>query len=562
MKPIFSRFTVALWVALGFFISLLPAVEPIDLVPNDSELVVVLRNRSTDSATPKRIDVLQVVQQIPLLQQVGVDAIDLQNLLKNLNGILATLEVTPQQLQQEIIGEQLLFYYREKSNVRAEEGAVVVQLRDTARFTTLLEKINQLQVEGGELGKVVSYKTDTGTIFERTKPAGVEDTSEFYILKDKIFAISPNKESLETLLAQLSGRKKAEPFWRQQLEAHQLQQHPVLAMVNPRALDATLQNDLQQAGAGEKAFLSEFSKYWQKTESIGLGLTVGENRLDLQLSFRLQPLNLPTAERTALELLATPSDLWQIIPNDAMFAYSAHTDCAALSTIFSRFLLPADQQEIVSELSNVLHPFLEEHPLSDVVGGISGPNALWVALPTAKKQWVPNVTLAVKTKAGDSGEPARRTFQRSMDFTSRLVALQWKGFRVRTDQLGTVKRTTVRYDKHFPTGLAPSFAVKDDYLLLTSQPDLIADFTAPTPQVGKETGTTLMRISFRSCRTYLQQHSGEISMYMQREFPGSITKAELATMEQALTGLDQMELKLRPTKDGFRFNLQLQLTPK
>src|SRR5262249_39535944 len=153
-----------------------------------------------------------------------------------------------------------------------ERGVLLVRPAKPETLATLIERVNRLQTDSGEVKAVQEHAHRGVKYFERKKAGG---GSEFYCLEHGTLAFS----SVETEVKAFIDRDRETaavnvnpPVFAVSLKRLGLENAAAAMLVNPRALDAGIRLKIASGKPEEKAFLAWFGKYWESLDAAALYL--------------------------------------------------------------------------------------------------------------------------------------------------------------------------------------------------------------------------------------------------------------------------------------------------
>ena len=216
---------------------------------------------------------------------------EFKKLLDTQEKVLKELEITPRQLREELLGDAILFSFRQGPASKAEQdqGLFLIWARDKALLNQLLDRLNTIQKKTGELQEVRSHSYNDRTFYERIKLKNAVTESEYYFVKDNLLAFSSQLDVLKGVIdrekASLPADKKLVSFWSKLFDQLELQKSLFVLLVNPRSIDIELNLREKTAQGEQLAFLRQFRKYWQAFEGLAL---YADSRIDCEFGLSLQ----------------------------------------------------------------------------------------------------------------------------------------------------------------------------------------------------------------------------------------------------------------------------------
>ena len=547
-----------------------PRDELLRLVPDDMTFCIVVQDLRIRAANDKAHSFITRLLQVPFARE-KLDSPEIKKVFEMEKKVLKDLELTSTQVRDELLGDAIVFAYRQgpsktKDN---EQGMFLLWARDKMLLEKVVERINALQIKTGELKRIAAHTYKDQVFHERVKSKDNKESNEFYWVHDNYLVFSPRRQLIESVIdrqpEEPPGDKRA-PFWFNMMARLNIEKSFVSLLMNPRAFDAELMGHRLTAGNAEKAFLSEFLKYWQAFEGLGIYADVDED-LEVGLAIQVRKDALPTAAQRFFAEYSKPSPLWKVIPDDALFAVATRLDLPLLGDVFAGFLETGMLKEIHRSITDSMQPFLPATGKLDMLAKGLGPYwGMWIYAPsTADRSWIPQGILAVKVRDNADGANAELTVRNAIQFLLTTAQLFGKEkITVETIKDGSTEIRTLNYRGVFPEGFRPAFASKDGHLLFAGSPQSIKRFSAPGVNGAKETDETpLLRMSATGWRHYLANNKKDISIFL-----ASINGVDASTIGgqidlaiENLKAFDRIELIVRGRPEQGTIAFRLRMAP-
>jgi hypothetical protein len=188
-----------------------------------------------------------------------------------------------------------------------------------------------------------------------------------------------------------------------------------------------------------------------------------------------------------------------------------------------------------------------------------------MAPPTAEKGWFPHTLLAIRVRPGPKGESVDADILTTVNFYAQLAVVTHNQKKKNPLSLKTLvqDKVEVKYlsgEGVFPSGLSPSFAVKDGHLLLASSPEVLARFRPAKAAPAED--VPLLRLSAPELRRFLRERREPLLEAAVAS--NGLTKAEAARRLDALTAilslLDRIEITHRSESGKAALTIRLQTT--
>jgi hypothetical protein len=498
---------------------------------------------------------------------VGLSASpDLQKLLDADKFLQTTLKVDAEKLRDEILGDALVFAYRPgpAGKPEAEQGLMLLRARDPKLLAELIDRINELQRQSGELKELETLKHEGVTYFRRVDG---NKTSSFYMLRGPVLAFTSQEAMLREAIDREAkcGTDEETPVGKQFRLAN-AQKAMVSLWINPRAFDEDMARKAKDAPVSEATVLKTFLVYWKALDSIVLSLDLQKD-LELKLAVRARVEQLPAAARRFLSEGAKPSDLWQRFPPDAMLAVASRFDLAALVEMVQMFLPPEMNNSMKDAVDRGFGATLGHDLITDVLPFVGPDWGMCVVAPSSEdKAWFPQTVFALRVQPGDKKPPVDQTVLGAINFFAGMAVLSHnakggEALRLKTVSQGAVE---VKYltGGNLPEGLQPAYALDNGYLVLANSPETIARFrTTPPPSKKPPTDDVpLLRISFKEIRRFAKERREALAAAAAEK--NQITKEEagkkLDGLLDVLQLIDRLELSQRTGAGQGAFTLRVQ----
>jgi hypothetical protein len=458
------------------------------------------------------------------------------------------LELTSTQLSEDIFGDALVLAYRpgQPSKSEEEQGLFLVWARDPVLLARLVERINTLQKDSGDLNRLEQCEYHGSTYYRRNERAGVN----YYYLHGPVFAFAPR----EDILRELMDRDREAPKDADSPIAAQLRQlgvnHCLAALwVNPRAFDAVLfeqalQRQADTASEPRTVALRTLSVYWKALEGIALSVSLDKD-FALALAVRAKLDQLPPSAQRFLRAAAQPSEVWQHFPDNALLGIAGRVDVPAFVAMLGEFLADDTKKSVQSMLASTVEAILGKDTVRGLLPGLGPDWGVCVAAPPAgAKGWVPHIIGAVHVVRGSGGVSIALTLDNALRALATLAVFhhnhgQPGPLRLNSTLQDEIEVHYLANEEQFPPGVQPAFAIKGNYLLVGSSPEAIGRFHAAPPDGSPPptAGVRLLQLSLSGWYQYLKERRGAIIEYA--------TARNQISQEEANRRLDHLLVVLR-----------------
>jgi hypothetical protein len=461
-------------------------------------------------------------------------------------------------LRDDVLGDAVVFAYRPgpPGQPEREQGLFLVRARNPAALAALVRHLEQAQKASGELKEVVARTHQGVKYYKRVEGKA----THFYLLRGPVLAFSGQEEMLRQAIERERSAPAVPPV-ATRLGELGLGRSLVALWLNPRAFDAVVTAGMTRAG---QAGARTFAGCWKALRSVGVGLSHGED-LRLSVVVRASPEHLPPSARRLLATAARPSDLWPVIPEDALLAVGGRLDPSALFELLGEFMTPAGRRALQNDLERTLGAVLGKNVVREVLPALGPDWGLWLTAPgPGDKNWTPQAVFAGRVARGDPTAPVDEALYGALLFGARLVVLGHNKLHpdrpVRLNTLVTDKQE-IKYltgERTFPPGWRPAVALRGGYLVLASSPEAVRRFR-PAAGPAPAGPAPLLRVSFKGWRDYLKgrrEPLGAALAERDKVSPGQ-ARQRLDGLRAGLELFDRLELLQEASPGQVTFTLRL-----
>jgi hypothetical protein len=523
------------------------------LVPDDSGICLLVQNLR---------DHAQSLQQSPFAERLAASSIgklfrdspEAKKLAELDKQLKERLNITWAELRDDILGDAVVLAYTPgpPDKPEQEQGLLIVHARNPNLLAALIDRLNEMQRQSGELRTVETRQFDGSSYVRREKKVG----EEFYAVRGSLLVFSDSEARLQKALERDGSRPAADketPNQTRQLQALGVEQNFVTLWVNPRAFDEAIKQQVAVVRGTDATALKTFQASWSAISGAALSVKLDRDfALTAVMHGRFN--TLPASVRKTLDAARKPTAVWSAFPDDALMIavgrvpWDADTGAAAQAAgFFGR-----------NVLENLLRQLGPEWGVC-----VIGPK------PEAKSI-APAVLVAVQLSAGLDQS-------RVIDALDSLVRITLFGInnqqapRWRLSQIkqGPVDIRVVE-GPNAPPELRPAFAWKAGYLVFASTPDAIQRFD-PRPVADPATGEIpVARLSFTGWANYLKSYRMPLAVWAAETHRLNVTdvNVRLDRLIDALELFDTMEAtqKIEPNRAAVTLRLRtaasLQTAPK
>jgi Protein of unknown function (DUF3352) len=488
-----------------------------------------------------------------------------------------TLGVGWAQLRDDILGDALVLAYRPgpPGKPDQEQGILLLRARDGKVLAKLIERINKVQKDEGDLKELEPRRYKGVTYYRRLqydKRTQSDKPAEYYYVHGPILALS----SQESMLQQAMDCDRTRPVDALPEPARRLRElgaeRALMAMwINPRAFDAELQSKIAAAPAEHTGTLKHFALYWKALDSVVLSLSLTGREINLSLGMHARVGELPPAARRLLREASLASDVWRRIPDSALFALGGRIDGAALLDVIEGFLTEENRRELRASLKRQLASVGGQDFGQDLLSGLGPDWGLYVAAPAAgSKNWIPQTVLALRFNPSRAKKTLERKLSAALDFAARFVVVLYNT--QHSEQPVTLETTEVDgQEVHYvasesglPDGVSPSYGLLSGYLLASSSLDALSRFAkpSPSPSLSADSPIPLLRISLKDWRAYVKDRREAIVDFFaeQSKLNRDAIGRQLDNLITGLQFLDRIEIRQKTAPGQVIFTFSVQTT--
>jgi Protein of unknown function (DUF3352) len=400
-----------------------------------------------------------------------------------------------------LLGDAFVLAYRSSppGKTDQDQGLFLLRARDADTLGDFVERLNRVQKESGDLKEIEERRHAGVPYFRRVERKG----ENFYYVNGPVLAFSSQEAILRQAVERDREKSTAEPAVAKHLRLLGADKALAGLWINPRAFDAEMARNLEQAKGADAVIQRALQRYWKVIDGAALALSL-EKDARLTLTLRARTEDLPPAAKRLLAAAKGPSEVWDRFPQDALLTVAGRLDPVAILEALGDF----QTKEARAALSDALERSLGAPSGKDFAAELLpalGPDfGLCLLAPAGgDKSPVPQGLLALRV-GSDKG--ADEAILSAIDFYVRLAMVTYRNQgKAISLKLLRQDRIEVKYlsgEGAFPAGVQPAYALKDGYLLFASSPEVIRRFGPAT--VGKTVGEVpLLRLSARGLHEFL-----------------------------------------------------------
>jgi enoyl-CoA hydratase/carnithine racemase len=544
-----------------------PRDDLLRLVPGDFGFCLVLEDLSGHGKAFANSPFIKQFRESPLAAKV-IDAQEAQKLGLVDQFLQQYLRMTAEQLRDDILGDALVLAYRPgpPDKPGEEEGLFLLRARNPKLLADLVERLNTLQKDSGDLKDIEERGYGGKKYFARTESI----SSNFYYLRGPLLAFASREETLKRMI-DLDQKSAAEESALAREYRLAGVGNPLASLwVNPRAFDRLLEKKAGEAKGGQARALQTLLKYWQCLDAVALSIDLQES-FEIKVSVRARANALPLAAQRYLSAAAAPSDLWRHFPENALFAIAGRTDVQALVDLLGDFLADEARRSIRTAVEQSAGAVFGKQAVGNTLAAL-GPD--WglciVAPPSSEKAWPAQVTAALRIQRGKNARPADLTVINGLNALAAMAVFSHNAGKPGSLSLNSVLQDNVevRYlenEQEFPPGFRPAFAVKGGYLVVAGSPELVRRFRSSPSSAGRGAAANefpLVRLSVKELSRYLTDRR---SIFVdlgakQHHIPVEEAESKLNGLLSVLQFIDRVDITQRSDPNRAILTLQVRTT--
>jgi hypothetical protein len=554
-----------------------PREELLRLVPDSVGFCLVVQDLRGHAATLQNSPFLEQLSQSPFAVKIRKSD-DLKKLERFESTMKEKIGLDWAKLRDDILGDALVLAYRPgpPGKPEQEQGVMLLRARNAKVLADLIERINKVQKDEGELKDLQERRYNDTVYYRRLeydKRGERDKPPSFYYVHDAILALSTQEDMLRQVIACDRTRSSAVvPEAMRRLRELDAERALLAVWINPRAFDAEMQAKLAAAPAERAVPVKQFALYWKALESVVLSLSTADRDINLSLGVRARLDELPPAARRLFREAAATSDVWRRFPESALLAVGGRLDGATLLDVVGGFLSADAQLMLRTTLNRPFATLLGEDDFTrDMLPGLGPDWGLCITAPDARsKNWLPQSLLALRVEATRGKKGLERKLLGALDFAARFVLLGHNNQHPEqpmTLKNGEVNGQDVRYlagERGLPSGLQPAYGLLSGYLVLSSSLDSMSRFAQATPAAAPvaDAPSPLLRLSIKDWRNYLKERRTPIAAFLADKYKlsGDAANQKLDALLAGLQFVERVELRQRVAPGQVIFTLSAQTT--
>jgi hypothetical protein len=565
-----------------------PREELFRLVPDSVGFCFVVQDLRRHAAALRDSPFIEQLSRSPLAVKIRTSE-DMKKLDRFESKMKEKLGLDWMRLRDDILGDALVLGYRPgpPGKPEQEEGFLLLRARNDKVLADLIERLNKVQKEEGEI-KDLEERRHKGVMYYRRVEYDKRTQSDkppmFYFVHGPVLAVSSQESMLREIIdGDRSRSSDSVPAAARHLRQLDAERALMAIWINPRAFDAELDAKSASTPSESCAAVKHFERYWKALDSVVFSLSP-DNRdiLSLSIGVRARIEELPPAARRLFLEGARASEVWKRFPNSALLAAGSRIDGAMLLEVIGGYLTPESRQMIHATLNRQLGALLGEEDFARGLLPAMGPDwGLCITAPTPRdKNWMPQSLFAIRVAADRTKKPVDRKLLAALDFAARLIIFAHNNqspdapLALKSGEADGQEIRSLTGEGGLPAGLQPSYALVNGYLVLSSTLEGLTRFaqttptsltpTAPAEKSRNDASTDapipLLRISFKDWRAYLRERREPIVQFLadKQNLSRDVAERQLDGLLAGLQFVERLELRQRvaPGQVIFTFSVQ------
>jgi hypothetical protein len=534
-----------------------PRDETLRLVPQDVSFCLVMQDLRGHSDALLASPFAQKLTNSPFGKRL-FSAPEWQKLAEVNNLLEQHLDISWVELRDEILGDIFVFAYRPGPPDRPqdEQGLFLVRARNEKRLAQLLDRLNKVQLESGDVTKLEELKYKRKTYYHRVEKKG----ENYYYLRGPVLAFATKEEILRQVMdLDQEAVATGEPLVARELRRLGADKDLAALWINPRAFEPELQRKAEAARGNDASVLRSLLAYWKAVDGIVFTLALHKDDAEFSFTLGVKEDQLLPGGRRFFTGAVKPSKLWSRFPDNALLAVAGQVDVVGLVEMVSEFLPEEARKGIREAVESGAGAALGQDVAKDVLPNLGPDWGFCILAPPAKeKAWFPHMVGALRVRPGQTKPPVDQVLLNAVNSFVTVAVYGYNQehrdsplYRRETEQ-GSVQIKYLTNDKQFPPGLQPAYALKDGYLVFASSPEAIGRFAENKAAAPLGSEIPLLRLSLRDWRQYLIDRQQALAAYSAERNRISQKEANqrLSNLIEGLELFDRVEMSQRTARPG------------
>jgi hypothetical protein len=475
------------------------SAELLHRVPTGIGLCIVVNDLRGNGDRLLQQSWFKKIEENPLIRAV-LQSKEMAEIAKVRGKVETQLGVDLLRIRDDILGDAIVLGHQSTTPGRPEgdRGIVLVKARDVALLTRLIDKLNELQTQNGELKELTPLDHGNVRYYRRV---AVKST-HYYVQQGPLLIVASHEE---LLLAALDRAPAAPAPILDHLQRAKADRALVAVWFDPRTLDGQLEEGRRKRLAADGTVLDGIVKFWKGLDAVVIAVSDPERP---EMRFTL----LAGADNDARKWMssnAAPSELWRRFPEKTIVAGAGRVDFGRLVDALRNLVAAKDRENLQEVLTKYVAAATGLDFYREIVPNL-GPDVGFAVFRIDDKDPLPAglVALAVKSELTP---PVDRTVFGLLHFVATLGVIEHNKrspdvIRMRSAQQDAIDVKYLDQPKAFPPGVQPAMALKDGYLVLATSPRALGMFrVGPAPKItGDE--IPLLKLSAGESAKMMERH--------------------------------------------------------
>ncbi len=402
-----------------------------------------------------------------------------------------------------LLGDAFVLAYRPNppGKTNQDQGLFVLRAQDSAVLAEFVERLNRVQKESGDLKELEERRHAGAAYFRRTE----RKVENFYYVNGPVLAFSSQEAMVRQAIERDHKEGASEPAVARQLRLLGAERALAALWINPRAFDAEMERNREQARGADTIVQATVLRYWKAVDGAAVTLAV-EKEARLGLTVRARTDDFPPAARRFLAEAARPSELWDRFPDDALLTVAGRLDVAALLEVLGDFQTKEARAAGSEALERAVGAPAGKDFARELLPALGPDIGFCLLAPSGTdKGAVPQGLFALRVRADQGADEAVLA---AVDFYVRLAMMAHRGsgkaIALKSLRQDKVEVKYLAGEGVFPAGVQPAYALKDGYLVFASSPEVLRRFGPATAAKASGEGP-LLRLSAKALHRYLTE---------------------------------------------------------
>jgi hypothetical protein len=530
-----------------------PTDELLRIVPGEATVCFIAQDLRGHAARVTTSPWGEWVGQSAWGRSVG-ESKDYQRFLAARNKIAETLGLKPDELRDGIFGDAVVYAYLPGPAGKPEDdaGLLLTQARDARLLERTVAKLNESQSRSGEVLKIAQHTHAGAAYFMREKPGSKAD---FYFIDGGLLLYSSRERPIRLALERRANAEplaKATPFFAEARKQLGFERAAFAGLFAPRSIDAELKSVAGLLPNDDaKAFVQQFSRFWATVDAVGIALELDAGA-EISLGWVSKANRAVEAPRA--------SAIWAAVPDDAILAVAGTIRWNEWLAAARNSIGEASRVRFQQWLDQTAAPIFGREVLPALLERIGPDLGGWIAPPRGDaKSILPTIAFAIRIPpAGSTDAKLRDALRQGIDFVAQAYRVDYNRkhedqFSWTSEEIAGGRISTLENNRALPSGVRPSYGLREEFLVAGSDPRIVADFPAQPKADAKNAGL-IARFSAKQAAKYLRQHGQALAAALatESERDASQMDKEFKQLESLLELFESWELRYDQRRESNR----------